>query len=158
VPIAQHRDVAALIANDTRIAGRAKADGIHIDTGLDELKAMVEKFQPKYIVGAGGLGQRHEAMLAGETGADYVFFGRLDRPENEEAHPQDLELGNWWVELFQPPCVVMAGGTLASVGEVIEAGADFIGLRDAIWTHPEGAAAAIQIANALIDADAETAA
>src|SRR3954452_14698263 len=33
-PPAQARGVAALIVNDTRVAGRVGADGVHVDTGI----------------------------------------------------------------------------------------------------------------------------
>ena len=151
VPIAQQAGVAALVCNDTRITGRAHADGIHVDTGLADLKAAVERFQPRQFVGAGNLPSRHDAMLAGEAGADYLFFGRLDRDERPEPHPRDLESGAWWADLFEPPCVVLAGSELETVAEVAETGADFIALRNAVWSHADGPAAAIAAANAMLD-------
>ncbi len=78
VPIAQAAGVAAVVHNDTRVVGRTGADGIHIDTGLDDVAAAVAAFHPKRMVGAGGLLSRHDAMAAGELGPDYLFFGRLD--------------------------------------------------------------------------------
>lgn len=150
VPIAQRHGVAALIVNDTRITGRARADGIHVDSGLDDLTAAIERFQPKHIVGAGNLDTRHDAMTAGEAGADYVFFGRLDRDERSDPHRRNLEFGGWWTELFEPPCVVMAGADPASVEAVAASGADFVAVRDAVWKHPGGPAAAIIEANARI--------
>ena len=44
-----------------------------------DLETALENFHPASIVGAGGLATRHEAMEAGETEVDYVFFGDLDR-------------------------------------------------------------------------------
>src|SRR5690606_32764577 len=45
VPIAQAAGIAALIVDDTRIAGRVKADGIHIEGGKASLAEAVESFQ-----------------------------------------------------------------------------------------------------------------
>ena len=43
VPIAQEAGIAAIIAEDTRIAGRVKADGIHIDGGKAALAEAIEQ-------------------------------------------------------------------------------------------------------------------
>lgn len=142
-PIAQARDVAVTIRNDTRAAGRAKADGVHVDAGLADLKNALETFHPGGIVGCGGLATRHEAMEAGETQVDYVFFGDLDQPEAAEAAPRALELAEWWVPLFEPPVVLLAGATLASVEAAAATGAEFVALRAAIWSDPRGPTAAV---------------
>ncbi len=151
VPIAQKRDVAALVVGNSRVMGRARADGIHIEAGESALKEAIEALQPKSIVGAGNLRVRHEAMEAGEAGADYIFFGLLDLDESEEAHRKTIDLGAWWAELFEPPCVLLAGRSMDSVEACARTGADFVAVRAAIWDHPEGPAAAISEANAILD-------
>lgn len=142
-PIAQKADVAVMVRDDTRATGRAKADGIHVETGLADLKDAVKAMQPQRMVGAGHLLTRHDAMEAAEAGADYVFFGLLDRPEEPDVHPKSIDFAEWWMPLFEPACVVLGGNTIASVVPVAETGADFVALRDAIWNDPRGAKAAI---------------
>lgn len=151
-PIAQARGVAVMVRNDTRAAGRAKTDGVHVDTGKADLDAALETFHPDGIVGVGNLATRHEAMEAGETQVDYVFFGDLDRPEFEGGNPRARELAEWWVPLFEPPVVLLAGNDLASLDAAAATGAEFIALRDAIWTHPAGAAAAVAEATRILAA------
>ena len=151
VPIAQKHDVAALVLGNSRVMGRARADGIHIEAGETALKEAVEALQPKSIVGAGNLRARHEAMEAGEAGADYIFFGLLDLEEGDEAHRKTIDLGAWWAELFEPPCVLLSGRSMESVEACARTGADFVALRAAVWEHPEGPAAAIAEANAILD-------
>src|SRR5690606_25030671 len=73
VPIAQARGVAALIHNDIRVAARAKADGVHIDTGLAAVRDAVEAARRRQIVGAGGAHLRHEALELGDVEPDYLF-------------------------------------------------------------------------------------
>jgi thiamine-phosphate pyrophosphorylase len=143
-PIAQDAGVAVMVRDDTRATGRAKADGIHIETGIADIKAAITSFHPQRMVGAGHILTRHDAMEAAEAGADYIFFGLIDRPEEPDAHPKSLDFADWWVPLFEPPCVVMAGSTLASIDEVAETGADFVAVRDAIWLDPRGPRAAIE--------------
>ena len=41
VPVIQNAGAAAIIADDTRIAGRVKADGVHVATGLSDLRMAV---------------------------------------------------------------------------------------------------------------------
>ncbi len=142
-PVAQKHGVAVLVRNDTRAAGRAKADGVHVDTGMADLEAALDTFHPAGIVGVGNLATRHEAMEAGETEVDYVFFGDLDRPEFAEGNPRARELAEWWVPLFEPPVVVLAGSDLASLDAALATGAEFVALRDAVWLHPQGPAAAV---------------
>lgn len=151
VPVAQARDVAAIVRDDTRAAGRSKADGLHVEAGPEALVEAVERLQPKLIVGAGNLRSRHEAMAAGEAGADYVFFGLLDLAAEDDAHKKTLDLGGWWADLFEPPCVLLAGRSIASVEDCAAAGADFVAVREAVWDHPDGPAAAIREANAALD-------
>lgn len=151
VPIAQKHDVAALVLGNSRVMGRARADGIHIEGGETALKEAIEALQPKSIVGAGNLRARHEAMEAGEAGADYIFFGLLDLEEGDEAHRKTIDLGAWWADLFEPPCVLLSGRSMASVEACARTGADFVALRAAVWEHPDGPAAAIAEANAILD-------
>ena len=150
-PITQARDVAALVVDDTRAMGRAKADGLHVTGGLPALTDAVEKLQGRSIVGAGNLKTRHDAMEAAEAGADYIFFGMLDLPEEADAHRKTLDFGAWWADLFEPPCVVLAGTSMQSVEDCALTGADFVAVRGAIWDHPAGPAAAIREANAILD-------
>ncbi|MEZ5841386.1 MAG: thiamine phosphate synthase [Hyphomicrobiales bacterium] len=151
-PIAQAHGAAVVLAGDSRIVGRAKADGIHVADGIESVRDAIDRLQRQnLIVGAGNLKTRHEAMEAGEAGADYVFFGMLDKPEEAEFHPKTAALGEWWAAMFEPAAVVLAGADIASVGEAAQTRADFIALRAAVWEHPAGPAAAVAEAERLID-------
>ena len=151
-PVAQAHGAAVVLAGDSRIVGRAKADGIHIAEGREALADAVDRLQRQgLIVGAGNLKTRHEAMEAGEAGADYVFFGMLDKPEAPEIHDKTVALGEWWAAMFEPAAVVLAGADIASVTDAARTGADFIALRAAVWNHPDGPAAAVAAAEQLID-------
>lgn len=156
VPVAQNHGVAALVHNDTRIAGHVRADGVHIDASDVDFAATVAAQRPKNIVGIGDLRSRHTAMLAGEADPDYVFFGRLDGDTDATIHPKALELATWWAEIFQVPAVVMGGSTLDSVIQARDAGIEFVALNRAVWEHPAGPAAAVAEANRLLGMATET--
>jgi thiamine-phosphate pyrophosphorylase len=151
VPIIQNADAAALVAGDSRVAGRAKADGLHIQGNRIELEEAIEKFTPKMIVGAGGASERHVALEIGELQPDYIFFGKLDGDIKPEPHPKNVALGEWWASMVEIPCVVMGGNDVSSVSAVSESGAEFVALRRAVFEHPEGPRAAVSAANRLLD-------
>ncbi|MEP0232143.1 thiamine phosphate synthase [Roseibium sp.] len=151
VPIIQAGGAAALIYGDTQVAGRSGADGAHVDSSLEDVKLAVESLQPAKIVGAGGTKLKHEDMETAETGIDYLFLGRLDLEEQASPHPKTLSKAEWWSQLFETPCVALGGNTIASVEEAATTGADFVALKDAIWQHAKGTAAAVTEANAILE-------
>jgi thiamine-phosphate pyrophosphorylase len=137
----QRRDIALLLDNRPEIVGRAEADGAHI-SGIEAFAAALSSLKPDRIAGAGGLRSRHDAMLAGETGADYVMFGDPDRRGHRPPFDTIEERIMWWADLVEIPCI----GYAAQADEVrplARAGADFVALGDWIWTHPDGAATAV---------------
>ena len=103
VPIAQAAGIAAIIADDTRIAGRVKADGIHIEGGKAALAEAIEASRRKMMVGAGGAKTRDDALELGEERPDYIFFGRFGYDNKPEAHQRNLSLGGWWAEMIEIP-------------------------------------------------------
>lgn len=153
VPVIQEGGAAALIYRDTQAAGRSGADGVHVDTSLEDLKLAVESFQPERIVGTGGTKLKHDAMEWAETGVDYIFFGKLDLDEKEKAHDKTLSSASWWAELFETPCVALAGNTLETLDEVAATGADFVALKDAVWQSEGDISAVIAEANRILDAN-----
>lgn len=151
VDSAQKAGAAALIRGDTRLVGRTHADGVHVDESFEEIEAALERFHPNSIVGTGGADTRHDAMLIAETGPDYILFGDIDAPDAAETDPRYFEFGTWWAEVFEIPVVVLVGVDLADVPDLAAAGVEFVAVRGAVWKHPDGPAAAVAKANALID-------
>ncbi|QCI97024.1 thiamine phosphate synthase [Agrobacterium larrymoorei] len=151
VAIVQEAGAAALVAGDTRVAGRAKADGLHIAGGVEPLEEAVEKFTPKLIVGGGNADDRHKALELGEIGPDYIFFGKLEGDIKPEPHPKNVALGEWWASMIEIPAIVMGGSDVASVVAVAESGVEFVALRQAVFGHAGGPAQAVAEANALLD-------
>jgi thiamine-phosphate pyrophosphorylase len=132
--------VALVIDGSVDLALHANADGAQIAGTGPALKAAVQRLSPRHIVGAGGLATRHDAMVAGEAGADYIVFGDWSAPLSEEAVEERVL---WWTEVFTTPCVAFAS-TVAQATLFAKAGADFIMLGDCIWNDPRGPAAAMK--------------
>jgi thiamine-phosphate pyrophosphorylase len=145
-PAIQARGVALLIDGHPEAVERAGADGAHL-TQLAALQTALPVLKPRYIVGCGGLSSRHDAMVAGERGADYVMFGEPDPDGRRPAFAAILDRVAWWAELFEVPCVGWAM-SLDEIAGLTGAGADFIAVADAVWAHPGGSGAAVATAAA----------
>lgn len=149
VPLAQDKGVAVVIAGDSRVAGRVRADGIHLEAGKDELADTIEKLQGRMMVGTGGAKTRDDALELGESRPDYLFFGRFGYDNTPEPHPRNLTLGRWWAEMIEIPCIVLGGADVGSVEAVAATGAEFVALSRAVFG--EDAGAAVEAANAILD-------
>lgn len=132
--IAQDKDVALILDGQSDIVARAGADGAHL-TGTDAFEEAVGSLKPDRIAGIGGLGTRHDAMLAAERGADYVMFGEPDANGDRPSIGAVRERVAWWAEVFQTPCVGYAGD-LDEIAELVQAGADFVAVGDFIFADP----------------------
>jgi thiamine-phosphate pyrophosphorylase len=141
--VVQRRDIALLVDGRPELVARAAADGAHL-TGIAALRAALPLLKPDRIAGAGGLRSRHDAMLAGETEADYVMFGEPERGvagtggSKIPPFPAVEERVAWWAELFQPPCIGYAASA-DQIRPLAEAGADFVALGEWIWNEEAGA-------------------
>lgn len=151
VPVIQEAGAAALIVDNSRVAGRVKADGLHISGNAETLAEAVEKHAPKLIVGGGNAMDRHHALEMGETQPDYIFFGKLDGDIKPEAHSKNIALGEWWSAMIEIPAIVMGGTDPSSAVVVAEAGVEFVALGKAIFADPANAATIVARVNAELD-------
>lgn len=141
-PLAQERAVAFLLQDQSATAAETGCDGVHL-SGPEAYPTAREDLGEDAIVGVGCGASRHDAMLAGEGGADYVAFGS---PE-PAPRPADPRLLTWWQELMTLPCVAFGAESPVACAELAGAGADFVAVGAAIWDHPQGPAAAVQACN-----------
>jgi thiamine-phosphate pyrophosphorylase len=144
----QSSGAALLIDGPVELVARAGADGAHL-SGIEAMQDALPTLKPDRIAGVGGLATRHDSMIAGEAGADYVLFGEPDAKGQRPSNEAISERLRWWAELFEPPCVGFAASA-AEAGEFAAAGADFVLVGDFIWADPRGAAAALMDAGRAI--------
>jgi thiamine-phosphate pyrophosphorylase len=140
-PVVQQAGAALLLDGEPEPVARSGADGAHLND-VAALQEHIGTLQPDRIAGVGGLRTRHDAMLAGELGADYVLFGEPDAHGQRPAPDAIAERLQWWAELFEPPCV----GYALSFEEAFDfaaAGADFVLVGELIWDDARGPAAAL---------------
>lgn len=143
-PAVQAKDAPLLIHGHPHLVGRGGADGAHLP-GIDAFRAAAGSLQPQRIAGCGGLKTRHDAMLAAESGADYVMFGEPDAEGRRPTPDAVVERVAWWAEVFEIPCVGYAG-SLDEAAALAQAGADFVALGDFIWADAAGVVAAVEAA------------
>lgn len=152
VPLAQARGVAVLMNDRPDLAVETGCDGAHV--GQTDAHAR----DARRILGDLTLGVTCHASLdlafaAGEAGADYVAFGAFFPTATKEASTRAApELLTWWSDIATIPCVAIGGITAANCAPLVRAGADFLAVVGAVWSHPEGPAAGVRALNTAIDA------
>ncbi len=151
IPVAQAAGAAAIVCDDTRLLGRCDADGVLLTVPGNDFKAMTARFSPQKIVGFGGVKERHRALEIGEAYPDFMLFGKPGGDIRPEPHRKNLALAEWWSQLVEIPCAVMAGTALESVVECVASGAEFVVAGLAVFGHIEGPRVAVEKINALLD-------
>ena len=140
-PPIQNAGAALLLDGHVELVARAGADGAHL-AGIAALEQALPSLKPDRIAGVGALATRHDSMVAGELGADYVLFGEPDAKGARPSTGAIAERIGWWAELFEPPCVGYAASR-DEASEFVMAGADFILVGDMIWQDSRGPATAL---------------
>ena len=139
----QSNGAALLLDGHAELCARGETDGAHL-TGIDAFTAAAPALKPARIAGCGGLNTRHDAMLAGEAGADYVMFGEPGADGRRPSFDAILQRVEWWAETLTIPCVAYAANL--DEGEALAgAGADFIALGENIWRDARAVAAAASL-------------
>jgi thiamine-phosphate pyrophosphorylase len=137
-PVCRAHEVAFLIADDLDLALEVGADGLHLSAARGAAEARA-KLGDERLLGVACDLERHAAMVAGEAGADYVAFGEPGRAV--DAALEDMIA--WCSGLFVLPCLALGRIDRASCAALVRAGADFLGVADAVWAHPAGASAGV---------------
>ena len=144
-------DVAFIVNDDVALAKRLKADGVHMGQGDGDVREARETLGNDIQIGVTCHNSRHLAMEAAEAGADYVAFGAFYPTTTKDVdHVADLETVVKWSTVTEIPCVAIGGITPDNAKPLIDAGADFLAVSSAVWSHPDGPAEAVKAFNALL--------
>jgi len=135
-------DVAFIVNDSMTLAKRLGADGVHLGQSDGDIREARALLGPSAQIGRTCHDSRHLAMEAGEAGADYVAFGAFypttTKPSNYRPAPAIL---SWWASVFEIPSVAIGGITPANAKPLVDAGADFIAVCQAVWGKDDTAAA-----------------
>jgi thiamine-phosphate pyrophosphorylase len=144
IPVCHAHGVAFILNDRMDLAKAAGADGVHLGQSDGDPREARALLGSSAQIGVTCHDSRHLAMNAGEAGADYVAFGAFypttTKPSNYRPHPSIL---SWWSTLFEIPCVAIGGITPANATPLIEAGADFVAVCQAVWREPGNEAAQV---------------
>ncbi|GAA4481121.1 thiamine phosphate synthase [Gluconacetobacter asukensis] len=152
-PVAQERDVAFILNDRPDLARRSGCDGAHVGGEDTDATASRALLGDALQLGVSCYDSRDLAMRAGEAGADYVAFGAFfPSPSKETEIRASVELLTWWSAMMELPVVAIGGITPENCAPLVRAGADFLAVISAVWSHPEGPAAGVRAMNAAIDA------
>jgi thiamine-phosphate pyrophosphorylase len=135
-------DVTFNVNDSMALAKRLRADGVHLGQSDGDIREARALLGPSAQIGKTCHDSRHFAMEAGEAGADYVAFGAFypttTKPSNYRPEPSIL---SWWSTVFEIPCVAIGGITPDNAKPLVDAGADFIAVCQAVWGKDDPAAA-----------------
>lgn len=150
-PIAQRRGVAFIMNDRPDLAAELGCDGVHVgeeDMPYAEARRLLG---PDRIVGVTCGDSRHRAVVAAEAGADYVAFGAFFPSPTKTAtrFRATPALLRDWSETTIVPCVAIGGITQENCPPLVKAGADFLAVVGAVWSHPQGPREAVAAFNAV---------
>jgi thiamine-phosphate pyrophosphorylase len=140
--ICSDNDVAFIVNDSMALAKRLGADGVHLGQQDGDVREARALLGPGAQIGVTCHDSRHLAMDAGEAGADYVAFGAFypttTKPSEYRPDPAIL---SWWSSIFEIPCVAIGGITPANARPLVDAGADFLAVCQAVWSADDPATA-----------------
>jgi thiamine-phosphate pyrophosphorylase len=143
-------DVAFIVNDSISLAKRLGADGVHLGQSDGDVREARALLGPSAQIGKTCHDSRHLAMEAGEAGADYVAFGAFypttTKPSDYRPDPSIL---TWWSTLFEIPCVAIGGISPDNAKPLVDAGADFLAVCQAVWGGDDPAAAVRAFADLL---------
>ncbi|HEU4958726.1 MAG TPA: thiamine phosphate synthase [Sphingomicrobium sp.] len=138
--ICADHDVAFIVNDSISMAKRLDADGVHLGQSDGDPREARAILGPSKQIGVTCHDSRHLAMAAGEAGADYVAFGAFYPTQTKPSeHRPDPAILSWWATLFEIPCVAIGGITPDNAKPLIDAGADFIAVCNAVWGRDDPA-------------------
>ena len=143
-------DVAFIVNDSMQLAKRLGADGVHLGQSDGDIREARALLGPSAQIGKTCHDSRHLAMEAGEAGVDYVAFGAFypttTKPSSYRPDPSIL---SWWSAVFEIPCVAIGGITADNAKPLVDAGADFLAVCQAVWGKDDPAAAVAAFAQVL---------
>src|SRR6056297_2652743 len=146
--VAHARDVPLVIEKHAGLVERLGLDGVHLTDAARSVRATRKALGADAIVGASCGTSRHDAMNAGESGADYVSFGPVGDTGLGETALVERDLFAWWSEMIELP-VVAEGGLTRDIVETFAPVTDFFAFGPEIWRAEDPLAALRDLTAAL---------
>ena len=143
-------EVTFIVNDSVSLAKRLGADGVHLGQSDGDVREARALLGPSAQIGRTCHDSRHLAMQAGEDGADYVAFGAFYPTTTKPSHYRpDPSILRWWSTLFEIPCVAIGGITPDNARPLIDSGADFLAVCQAVWSAEDTGAAVQRFGDSL---------
>ena len=156
IPICRAHEVAFILNDRADLAKICGADGVHLGQDDGKVAEARKLLGDEAVIGVSCHDSKHLAMVAGEEGADYVAFGAFypttsKRPEELAKYGTPTpDILSWWREFTVLPSVAIGGINPRNALPLVQAGADFIAVIQAVWNHPDGAKVAVEEFNKIL--------
>ena len=139
-------EVALIVNVSMALAKRLGADGVHLGQSDGDIREARALLGLAAQIGKTCHDSRHFAMEAGEAGADYVAFGAFYPTTTKPSHYRPRQQFSAGGRAVRNPCVAIGGITPDNAQPLIDAGADFIAVCQAVWgkDDPAGAVQAFE--------------
>ena len=134
--VTHERDVALVIDSHILMVEPLGLDGVHLTDSARSVKKTRKDLGDDAIVGTFCGNSRHDAMTAGELGADYVSFGPIGATPLGDGSQADLELFQWWSMMIEVP-VIAEGALDEAYIRTLAPHTDFFGLGDELWNSED---------------------
>ena len=133
------RDVALVMRHHAGLAARLGLDGVHWTGPAGELRRLRAELGTDAILGAGCGASRHDGLVAGELGADYVAFGPAGDDPLASVRA-GREIFEWWSEMIELPVVAEGALSEAVVADLAPV-ADWFAFGPEVWDAADPVAA-----------------
>lgn len=146
--IAHEFEISVLLEGYAALAKELGFDGVHLhQPSAKELREARKILGNDAIYGVHAGVSKHEGMVLGEIGVDYVSYGPIGDRGLEE-NLAEVDLFAWWSEMIELPLVAEGGVDAASL-EAVKDYVDFVGLGEEIFNAPEPVAALTRVLSIL---------
>jgi len=140
-----------VVNDDTGLAGRCGADGVHLGRGDGDIRAARQALGPGRLIGASCYDSMDCAREAIAAGCDYVAFGSaFPSPTKPGAVRAPISLYRDAVAGLPVPVVAIGGITPENAMPLIDAGCRALAVISGVFGRPDPAAAASTYARLFI--------
>lgn len=132
-----------IVNDDSALAARIGADGVHIGRSDGDVAAIRSRLGPEPIIGVSCHDDIASARRVVSEGASYVAFGRFFPSRTKpDAPPVDVTLLSQARTALTVPIVAIGGITPDNGAPLLAAGADLLAVIAGIFAQPDTQAAA----------------
>ncbi|WP_017940794.1 MULTISPECIES: thiamine phosphate synthase [unclassified Thioalkalivibrio] len=147
VALAHAHGALCIINDDTELAARVEADGVHLGRDDPDPAAARMRLGPGAMVGVSCYNELERARAALADGASYAAFGSVfPSPTKPDAVRAELDLFREARAKLELPICAIGGITPENASDVVAAGADMVAVIQGVSAAPDPEAAAHRIA------------